>query len=73
MALALEIDPAVDLSVLAPRLGSYDQAHLTRAFVEMLGETPGAYAARSAAARANPVPTSPAPTSPVRTSTAGSS
>lgn len=36
------------LSALAPRLGFYDQSHLTNAFVEMLGETPGAYAARAA-------------------------
>jgi AraC-like DNA-binding protein len=49
-ALALERDPDVDLSVLAPRLGFYDQAHLTNPFVEMLGETPAAYAARAAAA-----------------------
>lgn len=51
-ALALERDPDVDLSALAPRLGFYDQAHLTNTFVEMLGETPAAYAARAAAASA---------------------
>ena len=44
--LALECDPGVDLSELAIRLGFYDQAHLTNTFVEMLGETPAAYAAR---------------------------
>ena len=48
-ALALERDPGVDLAALAPRLGFYDQAHLTNQFVEMLGETPSAYAARAAA------------------------
>lgn len=47
-ALALEQDPGADLSALAPRLGFYDQAHLTNTFVEMLGETPAAYAARAA-------------------------
>ena len=46
-ALALERDPGADLSELAIRLGFYDQAHLTNTFVEMLGETPAAYAARS--------------------------
>jgi AraC-like DNA-binding protein len=51
-ALALERDPSVDLAVLAPRLGFYDQAHLTNTFAEMLGETPSAYAARAAAAAA---------------------
>lgn len=55
-ALALERDGNVDLSALAPRLGFYDQAHLTNVFVEMLGETPGAYAARAAAAREGPAP-----------------
>lgn len=50
-ALALERDPDVDLGALAPRLGFYDQSHLTNTFVEMLGETPAAYAARSAASR----------------------
>lgn len=50
-ALALEQDPGVDLSALAPRLGFYDQAHLTNTFVEMLGETPAAYAARASAGR----------------------
>ncbi|HEU4547020.1 MAG TPA: helix-turn-helix domain-containing protein [Microlunatus sp.] len=50
-ALALERDPAVDLGDLAPQLGFYDQAHLTNTFVEMLGETPSAYAARAAAGR----------------------
>ena len=48
-ALALERDPEVDLGALAPQLGFYDQAHLTNTFVEMLGETPSAYAARAAA------------------------
>ncbi|HEU5485303.1 MAG TPA: helix-turn-helix domain-containing protein [Microlunatus sp.] len=47
-ALALENDPDADLGRLAPQLGFYDQAHLTNTFVEMLGETPAAYAARSA-------------------------
>jgi AraC-like DNA-binding protein len=57
-ALALERDPGVDLAALAPRLGFYDQAHLTNTFVEMLGETPSAYAARAAAAAArSTVPT----------------
>jgi transcriptional regulator GlxA family with amidase domain len=51
-ALALERDPGVDLAVLAPRLGFYDQAHLTNTFVTMLGETPAAYANRAAAGRA---------------------
>ena len=51
-ALALERDPEVDLGALAPQLGFYDQAHLTKTFVEMLGETPSAYAARAAAGRA---------------------
>ena len=51
-ALALERDPSVDLAVLAPQLGFYDQAHLTNTFAEMLGETPSAYAARAAAAAA---------------------
>ncbi|MFT4167364.1 MAG: helix-turn-helix domain-containing protein [Microlunatus sp.] len=46
-ALALERDPAVDLSELALRLGFYDQVHLTNTFVEMLGETPARYAARA--------------------------
>ena len=50
-ALALERDPDVDLGALAPRLGFYDQSHLTNTFVEMLGETPAAYAARSATGR----------------------
>ncbi len=53
-ALALENDPAADLAALAPRLGFYDQAHLTNTFAEMLGETPSAYAARAAAASARP-------------------
>jgi transcriptional regulator GlxA family with amidase domain len=53
-ALALERNPSVDLSDLAPRLGFYDQAHLTNTFVEMLGETPAAYAARAAGARGGP-------------------
>lgn len=52
-ALALEQDPDVDLGRLAPELGFYDQAHLTNTFVEMLGETPAAYAARAAAGRAD--------------------
>ncbi|GAA3713425.1 helix-turn-helix domain-containing protein [Microlunatus aurantiacus] len=56
-ALALERDPAVDLAVLAPRLGFYDQAHLTNTFVEMLGETPAAYAARAAATPSTTSPT----------------
>jgi AraC-like DNA-binding protein len=47
-ALALERDPGVDLGALAPQLGFYDQSHLTNTFVEMLGETPAAYAARAA-------------------------
>jgi AraC-like DNA-binding protein len=47
-ALALERDPDADLGALAPQLGFYDQSHLTHTFVEMLGETPAAYAARSA-------------------------
>jgi AraC-like DNA-binding protein len=46
-ALALEQDPDVDLAELAVRLGWYDQAHLTNAFRQMLGETPAQYAARS--------------------------
>lgn len=46
-ALALEQNPTTDLSELAPRLGFYDQAHLTNTFVEMLGETPAVYAARA--------------------------
>jgi AraC-like DNA-binding protein len=50
-ALALERDPDVDLGALAPQLGFYDQSHLTNTFVEMLGETPAAYAARSATGR----------------------
>jgi len=50
-ALALERDPEVDLGALAPQLGFYDQAHLTNTFVEMLGETPSAYAGRAAAVR----------------------
>lgn len=50
-ALALERDPEADLAELAPRLGFYDQAHLTNTFVEMLGETPAAYAARAAVRR----------------------
>lgn len=50
-ALALERDPDVDLAVLAPELGFYDQSHLTNTFVEMLGETPAAYASRAAAGR----------------------
>ncbi|HEY5980230.1 MAG TPA: AraC family transcriptional regulator [Microlunatus sp.] len=48
-ALALERDPEVDLGALAPQLGFYDQAHLTNAFQDMLGETPSVYAARAAA------------------------
>jgi AraC-like DNA-binding protein len=47
-ALALERDPGIDLGALAPQLGFYDQAHLTKTFVDMLGETPSAYAARAA-------------------------
>lgn len=46
-ALALERDPAADLSELALRLGFYDQAHLTNTFVRMLGETPAGYAVRA--------------------------
>ena len=60
-ALALERDPAVDLGALAPQLGFYDQAHLTNTFVEMLGETPSAYAARAAAARSGGGSPEPAP------------
>ena len=60
-ALALERDPAVDLGDLAPQLGFYDQAHLTNTFVEMLGETPSAYAARAAAARSGGGSPEPAP------------
>lgn len=48
-ALALEQDPEADLGSLAPQLGFYDQAHLTNTFMEALGETPAAYAARAAA------------------------
>jgi len=58
-ALALEQDPEVDLGALAPRLGFYDQAHLTNTFVEMLGETPSAYAARAAAGRPAAAPVGP--------------
>ncbi len=43
-AYALEVDPAVDLADLAVRLGWYDQAHLTKDFRRMLGETPARYA-----------------------------
>ena len=50
-ALALEENPGCDLSALAPRLGFYDQAHLTNTFAEMLGETPAAYAARAGGRR----------------------
>ena len=55
-ALALERDPEVDLGALAPQLGFYDQAHLTNTFVEMLGETPSAYAARAAGGSAGSRP-----------------
>ena len=46
-ALALEQDPDPDLAALAVRLGWYDQAHLTNALRQMLGETPARYAARA--------------------------
>lgn len=46
-ALAIEREPATDLTELALRLGWYDQAHLTNDFRRMLGETPGRYAARA--------------------------
>jgi transcriptional regulator GlxA family with amidase domain len=46
-ALAIEREPATDLTELALRLGWYDQAHLTNHFRRMLGETPGRYAARA--------------------------
>jgi AraC-like DNA-binding protein len=45
-ALQIETDPNVDHADLAVRLGWYDQAHFINDFRDMLGCTPGEYAAR---------------------------
>lgn len=45
-ALEIETDPTVDHADLAVRLGWYDQAHFINDFRQMLGSTPGEYAAR---------------------------
>lgn len=44
-ALEIETAPDVDFADLAVRLGWYDQAHFINDFREMLGSTPGEYAA----------------------------
>ena len=48
-ALQLEREPDLELAELAVRLGWYDQAHFSRDFRQLLGETPGRYAARARA------------------------
>lgn len=45
-ALEIETDPGLDFADLAVRLGWYDQAHFINDFRQMLGSTPGEYAAR---------------------------
>jgi len=50
-ALEIETDPTVDFAALAVRLGWYDQAHFINDFRDMLGCTPGEYAARYAPPR----------------------
>jgi AraC-like DNA-binding protein len=44
-ALEIESEPGVDFADLAVRLGWYDQAHFINDFRNMLGTTPGEYAA----------------------------
>ena len=48
-ALQLEREPELALADLALRLGWYDQAHFSRDFRQLLGDTPGRYAARARA------------------------
>lgn len=45
-ALEIESRPGIDFADLAVRLGWYDQAHFINDFRDMLGVTPGEYAAR---------------------------
>jgi transcriptional regulator GlxA family with amidase domain len=47
----LEREPELELADLAVRLGWYDQAHFSRDFRLLLGETPARYAVRAAQAR----------------------
>ncbi|AEI13190.1 helix-turn-helix domain-containing protein [Cellulomonas gilvus] len=60
-ALRLFTEPGTDLATLAAELGYADQAHLTRAYRAVLGETPAATRRAGRAATDRPRPPSSAP------------